>query len=85
MWGQLRPHLDDDQLEMSLLSQVTTPFYLGGTIRIAQALAFFEIAEPGYSLQTMREALEVQVVAGQQNPDLAEFLGELHGKLGKSN
>ncbi len=85
MWGQVRPHLDDEQLEMSLLSQVTTPFYLGGTITAAQALAFFEIAEPGYSLRRMRDALEVQVVAGQQNPDLAEFLGELHGRLGKSN
>ncbi len=85
VWTTTREHIEDDQAEMTLLGQAMTPFFMGSTITVAQAMSLFEKAEPGYSLTRMQEALETQLVAGHQNPRLAEFLAALASELAKSN
>ncbi|MBD3370441.1 hypothetical protein GF402_08790 [Candidatus Fermentibacteria bacterium] len=79
MWENVRESMDESNLEMGLLSQAMTPFYMGKSVSAEQAVAFFEKAEPDYSRREMKKALGL-MKPGAQSDAQKEFLDRI-GKL----
>lgn len=76
MWRSARPHLSADAVAVTLLSYAMQPFYLDGEITVAQALTFFEQAEPEVSRPDLVTAMEPFTMASM-GPALDTFLSAL--------
>ncbi|MHC5038325.1 MAG: TFIIB-type zinc ribbon-containing protein [Planctomycetota bacterium] len=76
-WGHVRGGGGTESMETRLLGMCLTPFHMGGSITIDQALAFFQKAEPAYDRDRMREAASTFLLGFESHPAIGDFLRAL--------